>query len=63
VYTEGILTWKALEFVKGKPKGTNSAITGDPINTYAVNVNNKQSIGILITKETNSKLSEPRTIQ
>ena len=35
VYTEDILTRKQLEFVKGKPKGTNPAIMCNPINVYA----------------------------
>ena len=54
VYTEDILTWKELEFIKGKPKETKPAIMGNPINMYALNgcKNN------LITKETKSKLSE-----
>jgi len=43
VYTEDILTWKELEFVKGKPKGTNPAIMGNPINMYALNGCKKQS--------------------
>jgi len=30
---------KVMEFVKGKPKGTNPAIMGNPINMYAVNGN------------------------
>jgi len=58
VYTKVILRWKVLEFVKGKPKGTNLAIMGNPINMYAVNGSKRQSISICITNETKSKLSE-----
>ena len=47
-------------FVKGKPKATNLAIMGNPIDVYAVNSSKKQSILLLKKK---SKLSEPRTIQ
>ena len=47
VYTEVILTWKVLEFVQGKPKGANPAITGNPINMYAVNGSKKQSVLLL----------------
>ena len=36
-----------MEFVKGKPKGTNPAIMGDPIDMYAVNGSKKQSILLL----------------
>jgi len=32
-----------MEFVKGKPKGTNPAIMGNSIDMYAVNGNKKQS--------------------
>ena len=49
-----------MEFVKGKPKGTNPAIMGNPIDMYAVN--GSKTIN-LITKETKSKLSEPCAIQ
>ena len=36
MHIEVILTWNVLEFVKGKSKGTNPAIMGNPINIYAV---------------------------
>jgi len=36
-----------MEFVKGKPKGTNSAIMGNPIDKYAANGSKKQSILLL----------------
>jgi len=39
--TEVTLRWKVLEFVKGKPKGTNPATMGNPINMYAVNGSKK----------------------
>ena len=32
---------KVMEFVKGKPKGTNPAIMGNPIDMYAVNGSKK----------------------
>src|SRR6218665_3555697 len=35
---------KVMEFVKGKPKGTNPAIMGNPIDMYAANGSKKQSI-------------------
>jgi len=38
---------KVIEFVKGKPKGTNPAIMGNPIDMYAVNGSKKQSILLL----------------
>lgn len=38
---------KVMEFVKGKPKGTNPAIMGNPIDMYAVNGSKKQSILLL----------------
>src|SRR6218665_1169927 len=44
VYTEVTLTWKELKFLKEKPKGTNPAIMGNPINMYAVNGGKKLSI-------------------
>src|SRR6218665_3750058 len=34
---------KKVEFVKGKPKGTNPAIVGDAIDMYAVNGSKKQN--------------------
>ena len=36
-----------MEFVKGKPKGTNPAIMGNPIDMCAVNGSKKQSILLL----------------
>ena len=48
-----------MEFVKGKPKGTNPAVMGKPINMCAVN----SSKNNLITRETTSKLREPCTMQ
>jgi len=45
--TEVVLTWKVLEFVKGKPKVTNPAIMGNPINMYAVKGSKQQSIVLL----------------
>jgi len=33
-----------MEFVKGKPKGTNPAIMGNPIDMYAANGSKKQSL-------------------
>src|SRR6218665_3303347 len=50
---------KVMEFVKGKPKGTNPAIMGNPINMYAVNGSKNN----LITRETTSKSIEPCTMQ
>ena len=50
-----------MEFVKGKPKGTNPAIMGNPIDMYAVN-DSKKTIN-LITRETTSKSIEPCTMQ
>jgi len=38
---------KVMGFVKGKPKGTNPAIMGNPINIYAVNGSKKQSVLLL----------------
>ena len=38
---------EVMEFVKGKPKGTNPAIMGNPIDMYAVNGSKKQSILLL----------------
>jgi len=38
---------KVMEFVKGKLKGTNPAIMGNPIDMYAVNGSKKQSILLL----------------
>ena len=38
---------KVMEFVKGKPKGTNSAIMGNPIDMFAVNGSKKESILLL----------------
>src|SRR6218665_2158869 len=51
---------KVMEFVKGKPKGTNPAIMGNPVDMYAVN--SGKTIN-LITRETTSKLREPCTMQ
>ena len=50
-----------MEFVKGKPKGTNPAVMGNPIDMYAAN-GSKKTIN-LITRETTSKLREPCTMQ
>jgi len=50
-----------MEFVKGKPKGTNPTVMGNPINMYAVNGNKKQSI--LLLKKPKLILSETCTIQ
>ena len=50
-----------MEFVKGKPKGTNPAIMGNPIDMCAVN-GSKKTINV-ITRETKSKLREPCTMQ
>ena len=36
-----------MEFVKGKPKETNPAIMGNPIDMYAANGSKKQSILLL----------------
>jgi len=44
VYTEAILTWNVLEFVKDKTNGTNPAIMGNPINMYAVNGSKKSML-------------------
>ena len=38
---------KVIEFVKGKPKGTNPAIIGNPIDMFTVNNSKKQSILLL----------------
>src|SRR6218665_694531 len=38
---------KVMEFVKGKPKGTNPAIMGNPIDICAVNGSKRQSILLL----------------
>ena len=38
---------KVMEFVKGKPKGTNPAIMGNPIDMYAANGSKKQTILLL----------------
>ena len=38
---------KVMEFVNGKPKGTNPAIMGNPIDMYAANGSKKQSILLL----------------
>ena len=38
---------KAMEIVKGKPKGTNPPIMGNPIDMCAVNGSKKQSIVLL----------------
>ena len=38
---------KVMEFIKGKPKGTNPAIMGNPIDMCAVNGSKKQSILLL----------------
>src|SRR6218665_254336 len=51
---------KVMEFVKGKPKGTNPAIMGNPIDIFAVNGSKRQSI---LLKRTTSKLREPCTMQ
>src|SRR6218665_2345691 len=51
---------KVMEFVKGKPKGTNPAIMGNPIYIFAVNGSKRQSI---LLKRTTSKLREPCTMQ
>src|SRR6218665_2233271 len=39
---------KVMEFVKGKSKGTNPAIMGNPIDMYAVNGIKKQSESIFV---------------
>src|SRR6218665_3594189 len=52
---------EVMEFVKGKPKGTNPAIMGNPIDMYAVNDSKKQSI--LLLEITTSKLREPCKMQ
>ena len=46
VYTKDI-NKKVMEFVKSKPRGTNPAIMGNPIDMYAVNGSKKQSILLL----------------
>jgi len=38
---------KVMEFIKGKPKGTNPTIMGNPIDMCAVNGSKKQSILLL----------------
>ena len=40
-----------MEFIKGKPKWTNPAIMGNPIDMYAANGSKKQSIFILLEKQ------------
>ena len=39
-----------MEFVKGKPKGTNPAIMGNPINMYAVSMAAKKQSILLLEK-------------
>src|SRR6218665_14745 len=48
VYTKDkLINKKIMEFAKGKPKGTNPAIMGNPIDMHAVNGSKKQSILLL----------------
>jgi len=42
-----------LEFLKGKPNGTNPAIMGNPTNMYAINGCKKQSILLGLLKKPN----------
>ena len=49
-----------MEFVKGKPKGTNPAIMGNPIDICS---KWQQKTINLITRETTSKLRQPCTMQ
>ena len=51
-----------MEFVKGKPKGTNPAIMGNPMGCRHMQQMASKTIN-LITRETTSKLREPCTMQ
>src|SRR6218665_467326 len=53
---------KVIEFVKGKPKGTNPAIMGNPIDMTVCSKWQQKTIN-LITRETTYKLREPCTMQ
>src|SRR6218665_1621646 len=57
----GHINKKVMEFVKGRPKGTNPASMGNPIDMYAVN-GSRKTINLII-RETTSKSIEPCTMQ